>query len=106
MWPALRPRLDDLYIKLGAVGPHSKGNLEIKKADKKGLGYGESNPELPRLQCSRLRGGNVSRYTISDCERRLPVIFTVANPQVTRQVKVYLLLSTVDVPTLLYMGDA
>ena len=32
---------------------------------KKKLGYGESNPELPR---SGMRGGNVSRYTISDLE--------------------------------------
>ena len=29
------------------------------------LGYGESNPELPRYH-RMMRGGNVSRYTISD----------------------------------------
>ncbi len=31
------------------------------------FGYGESNPELPRISVSPIvRGGNVSRYTISD----------------------------------------
>jgi hypothetical protein len=30
------------------------------------FGYGESNPELPRPGLKSLRGGNVSRYTISD----------------------------------------
>ena len=31
------------------------------------FGYGESNPELPRfVKFQRMRGGNVSRYTIPD----------------------------------------
>jgi hypothetical protein len=33
---------------------------------KKIFGYGESNPELPRSGTTPMRGGNVSRYTISD----------------------------------------
>jgi hypothetical protein len=32
------------------------------------FGYGESNPELPRNNRNRLRGGNVNRYTIPDLE--------------------------------------
>jgi hypothetical protein len=32
----------------------------------KELRYGESNPELPRSKSLGVKGGNVSRYTISD----------------------------------------
>ena len=42
-----------------------KKELLMELMRKKELRYGESNPELPRSQ-DCMKGGNVSRYTISD----------------------------------------
>jgi hypothetical protein len=65
------------YQNLGHRGRSAKSTIRAKESvtqaklpvqfyREKILGYGESNPELPRSKSCDLRGGNVSRYTISD----------------------------------------